>query len=153
AGAPPAGAAELHRPEALDTLLPRADFVILTAPETPETRRSFDRRRLQRMKPSAVLINISRGSIVVLDDLVAALKAREIAGAGLDVFEAEPLPIAHPLWTMPGVLITPHVAGEGPYLQERRTEVVLENCRRFAAGEPLVNVVDKAQWFGGDGGS
>lgn len=147
AGAAPEGVAELHRPEALDTLLPRADFVILTAPETPETRGSFDRRRLQRMKPSAILINISRGSIVVLDELVAALKAREIAGAGLDVFEAEPLPMAHPLWTMPGVLITPHVAGDGPYLQERRTEVLLDNCRRFAAGEPLRNVVDKASWF------
>jgi phosphoglycerate dehydrogenase-like enzyme len=83
----------------------------------------------------------------VLDDLVAALRAGDIAGAGLDVYEIEPLPPDHPLWTMPGVLLTPHVAGVGPYLQERRTELLLENCQRFNAGRPLHNVVDKANWF------
>jgi phosphoglycerate dehydrogenase-like enzyme len=75
------------------------------------------------------------------------LRAGEIAGAGLDVFQIEPLPPEHLLWTMPGVLITPHVAGVGPYLPERRTELLLENCRRFSAGQPLLNVVDKANWF------
>jgi len=143
----PEGMAELHRPEALDSLLPHADFVILTAPETPETQRLLDRERLRRMKPSAYLINISRGALVVLDDLVAALETGEIAGAALDVYEVEPLPADHPLWTMPGVLLTPHVGGEGPYLDERRAEVLLDNCRRFAAGEPLRNVVDKHHWF------
>ena len=82
-----------------------------------------------------------------LDDLVAALRAGEIAGAGLDVFEQEPLPADHPLWTMPGVLITPHTAGFGPYLDERRFEILLDNCRRLVAGQPLRNVVDKATWF------
>lgn len=143
----PEGVAELHRPEALDGLLPRADFVISTAPETPETQGLFNRERLRRMKREAYLINISRGAIVVLDDLVAALEAGEIAGAALDVYEIEPLPADHPLWTMPGVLLTPHVGGEGPYLQDRRTEVFLDNCRRFAAGQPLRNVVDKRNWF------
>jgi phosphoglycerate dehydrogenase-like enzyme len=143
----PEGVAELHRPEALDELLPRADFVISTAPETPQTQRLFDRPRLRRMKRSAYIINISRGAIVVLDDLVAALEAGEIAGAALDVFETEPLPAEHPLWTMPGVLLTPHVGGEGPYLDDRRAEILAENCRRFAAGEPLRNVVDKRNWF------
>lgn len=143
----PEGVAELHRPDALDRLLPEADFVIITAPETPETQRLFDRDRLRKLRPSAFLINISRGAIVVLDDLVAALEAGELAGAALDVFEKEPLPADHPLWTMPGVLITPHVGGEGPYLDERRTEILLDNCRRFAAGEPLRNVVDKRSWF------
>src|SRR5206468_3927648 len=76
-----------------------------------------------------------------------ALRAGEIAGAGLDVFEQEPLPADHPLWTMPGVLITPHTAGHGPFLDDRRLEVLLDNCRRFLAGEPLRNVVDKASWF------
>ena len=99
------------------------------------------------MKPSAYLINISRGAIVVLDDLVASLQAGEIAGAALDVFEVEPLPPDHPLWTMQGVLLTPHVGGEGPYLEERRAEILVENCRRFAAGEPLRNRVDKRNWF------
>jgi len=143
----PEGVAELHRPEKLDELLPLADFVISTTPETPETQRLFHRERFQRMKPSAYLINISRGAVVVLDDLVAALQAGELAGAGLDVFEIEPLPADHPLWTLPGVLLTPHVGGEGPYLDDRRREIVQDNCRRFAAGQPLRNVVDKRNWF------
>jgi phosphoglycerate dehydrogenase-like enzyme len=143
----PEGVAELHRPAELDSLLPRGDFVIITAPETPQTQRLFTRERLRRMKPTAYLVNISRGAIVVLDDLVAALRAGELAGAALDVFEQEPLPEDHPLWTMPGVLITPHVGGEGPYLDERRADILRENARRFAAGEPLRNVVDKRNWF------
>jgi phosphoglycerate dehydrogenase-like enzyme len=99
------------------------------------------------MKRSAFFINIGRGRTTRLGDLVAALEAGEIAGAGLDVFEQEPLPPDHPLWGMPGVIITPHVAGNGPYLDERRFEIVLDNCRRFLAGEPLRNVVDKQNWF------
>jgi phosphoglycerate dehydrogenase-like enzyme len=75
------------------------------------------------------------------------VRAGEIAGAGLDVFEQQPLPADHPLWTMPGVLITPHTAGFGPYLDERRFEILLDNCRRFLSGQPLRNVVDKAGWF------
>jgi phosphoglycerate dehydrogenase-like enzyme len=144
---PAPGVAELHRPELLDSLLPRADFVIITAPETPQTQGLFHRERLRQMKPSAFLINVSRGAIVVLDDLVAALEAKEIAGAALDVYQVEPLPAEHPLWTMPGVLLTPHVGGEGPYLRERRLEVLLDNCRRFATGQPLRNIVDKQNWF------
>jgi phosphoglycerate dehydrogenase-like enzyme len=145
--AAPAGVTELHPPEVLDDLLPRADFVIITAPETPQTQRLFDRARLRRMKPATFLINISRGAIVVLDDLVAALEAGEIAGAALDVYETEPLPPEHPLWTMPGVLLTPHVGGNGPHLDERRAELLTDNCRRFAAGQPLRNIVDKKNWF------
>jgi phosphoglycerate dehydrogenase-like enzyme len=82
-----------------------------------------------------------------LDDLAAALGAGELAGAGLDVFEQEPLPADHALWTMPGVLITPHTAGFGPYLDERRYDILLDNSRRFLAGQPLRNVVDKSSWF------
>src|SRR5271170_5469765 len=125
----------MHRPEALDELLPRADFVILTVPHTPATEGFMHRARFQRMKQSAFFINIGRGMTTRLDDLVAALEAGEIAGAGLDVFEIEPLPASHPLWTMPGVLITPHTAGHGPYLDERRFEILADNCRRFLAGE------------------
>ena len=144
---PPPGVAELHRPENLDTLLPGADFVIMTIPHTPATEGLMDRERLRRMKPSAFLINIGRGMTVRLDDLVAALHAGEIAGAALDVFEIEPLPADHPLWAAPNVLITPHTAGFGPYLDDRRLDILLDNCRRFAAGEPLRNIVDKAVWF------
>jgi phosphoglycerate dehydrogenase-like enzyme len=143
----PPGVKELRRPGELHALLPQADFVIMTVPETPQTRGLMAAREFRLMKPGAFLINIGRGECVVLDDLVHALQTGRLAGAGLDVFQIEPLPADHPLWTMPGVLITPHVAGVGPYLQERRTELLLENCRRFNAGEPLLNVVDKTNWF------
>ena len=143
----PPGVAELHGHEALDALLPRADFVILTVPHTPETEGFMHRARFQRMKRGAFFINIGRGMTTRLDDLASALEAGEIAGAGLDVFEQEPLPADHPLWTMPGVLITPHTAGFGPYLDDRRYEILLDNSRRFLAGQPLRNVVDKSRWF------
>jgi len=143
----PPGVLKLDGPDALDALLPLADFVILTVPHTPATEGFMNRTRFQRMKRTAFFINIGRGMTTRLDDLVAALRAGEIAGAGLDVFEQEPLPADHPLWTMPGVLITPHTAGHGPFLDERRFQVVLDNCRRFLTGEPLRNVVDKASWF------
>jgi len=143
----PAGVAELHKPEALDTLLPRADFVILTVPHTPATEGFMHRARFQRMKRSAFFINIGRGMTTKLDDLVAALNAGEIAGAALDVFEQEPLPAEHPLWTMPNVLLTPHTAGWGPYLDDRRYQIMIDNCRAFLDGKPLRNIVDKASWF------
>jgi len=143
----PPGVAELHAPDALDALLPRADFVVLTVPHTPATEGFMNRARFQRMKPTAFFINIGRGMTTRLDDLVAALRAGEIAGAGLDVFEQEPLPADHPLWTLPGVLITPHTAGFGPYLDDRRFDILLDNCQRFLKGQPLRNVVDKPRWF------
>jgi phosphoglycerate dehydrogenase-like enzyme len=143
----PPGVLKLDGPDALDSLLPLADFVILTVPHTPATEGFMNRARLQRMKRTAYFINIGRGMTTRLDDLVAALRAGEIAGAALDVFEQEPLPADHPLWTLPNVLITPHTAGHGPYLDERRFEVLLDNARRFLAGQPLRNVVDKARWF------
>jgi len=143
----PPGMAELHGAPALDSLLPRADFVILTVPHTPATEGFMDRARFQRMKRTAFFINIGRGMTTRLDDLAAALEAGEIAGAGLDVFEQEPLRPDHPLWTMPGVLITPHTAGFGPYLDYRRYDILADNSRRFLRGEPLRNVVDKASWF------
>src|SRR5207245_1224410 len=109
--------------------------------------RQLNRERFQRMKRTACFITTGRGMTTRLDDLVAALTAGEIAGAGLDVFEQEPLPATHPLWTMPGVLITPHTAGYGPYLDDRRYEILRDNCQRFLAGQPLRNVVDKTSWF------
>lgn len=143
----PEGVGEMHPPEQLDALLPRADFVIMTVPHTPATEGMMDRERLGRMKQSAFLINIGRGMTVRLDDLVGALEAGEIAGAGLDVYEIEPLPAEHALWSAPNVLLTPHTAGFGPYLDDRRLDILLDNCQRFAKGEPLRNIVDKAVWF------
>jgi phosphoglycerate dehydrogenase-like enzyme len=143
----PPGVAELYGQDALDSLLPRADFVVLTVPHTPATEGFMNRARFRLMKRGAFFINIGRGMTTRLDDLAAALEAGEIAGAGLDVFEQEPLAAGHPLWTMPGVLITPHTAGYGPYLDERRYDILLDNSRRFLAGQPLRNVVDKPAWF------
>jgi phosphoglycerate dehydrogenase-like enzyme len=144
----PPGFYRLVGPDRLDDSLAEADFVIITTPETPDTRGLFDAGRLAAMKPGSYLINIARGACVVTDDLVAALRSGHLAGAGLDVVDPEPLPADHPLWALPGVLLTPHVAITGaPGWYERRTEIVLENCRRFARGDELRNVVDKQAWF------
>jgi phosphoglycerate dehydrogenase-like enzyme len=99
------------------------------------------------MKRTAFFINIGRGKTTKLDALNDALRSGTIAGAGLDVYEIEPLPKEHPLWSAPNTILTPHVAARGPDLDPARAALVGENARRFAAGEPLVNVVDKASWF------
>jgi phosphoglycerate dehydrogenase-like enzyme len=143
----PEPVAELHPPERLDGLLPQADFVILTVPHTPATEGFFNTTKFRLMKRDAFFINIGRGMTTKLDDLVAALRDGVIAGAALDVYEQEPLPAEHPLWGMPNVLLTPHMAGYGPHLNERRLQIIQDNCRAFANGEPLRNVVDKANWF------
>ena len=135
-------------PEELDAHLPSAHFVILTIPHTPETEGLFDAAKFRLMRNDAYFINIGRGMTTKLDDLVDALQSGEIAGAGLDVYEIEPLPSEHPLWSMQNVILTPHVAAEeGRHLGERRYQVIAENMRRFANDEPLLNVVDKANWF------
>ncbi|MBV9583208.1 MAG: D-2-hydroxyacid dehydrogenase [Chloroflexi bacterium] len=143
----PPGVVELYTPDHLDDLLPRADFVILTIPHTPETEGLMNAARFAKMKPTAFFINIGRGKTTRLHDLVEALQSGRIAGAGLDVYEEEPLPADHPLWDAPNVLLTPHTAGFGPYLDDRRLAILLDNGQRFVRGEPLVNVVDKAVWF------
>lgn len=145
--APTEGLAALVKPDRLDAELADADFVILTTPETPQTLRLFNAARFAAMKRGAYFINIGRGACVVTEDLVSALASGHLAGAGLDVVTPEPLPADHPLWTMPGVLLTPHVAILGAPYQPKREAILIENCRRFAAGQPLLNVVDKANWF------
>jgi phosphoglycerate dehydrogenase-like enzyme len=144
---PAEGFEALFPAEALDDHLPEADFVIVTAPETPQTTGMFNAERFARMKRGSYLINISRGVLVVTDDLVEALRSGQLAGAGLDVADPEPLPSDHPLWTMPGVMITPHMAINGAAYRERWLELLIENCRRFEAGEAMVNLVDKRNWF------
>lgn len=131
----------------LHDLLAESDYVVIAAPHTPETAKLFRMSRFESMKRSAVLINIGRGAIVDLADLTAALQSGLIAGAGLDVFETEPLPAEHPLWRMENVILTPHVAGASPRIAERHLATLLENARRFVADEPLLNVVDKQRWF------
>jgi phosphoglycerate dehydrogenase-like enzyme len=145
--AAPEGVAALWRPERLTDLLGQSDFVVIAAPHTPRTEKLFRRPQFRQMKRDGILINIGRGAIVDLADLAAALEAGEIAGAALDVFETEPLPPDHPLWRFENVILTPHVAGYSPRIAERHLGLLLDNVRRFVAGEPLRNVVNKAEWF------
>jgi len=131
----------------LPDLLGQSDFVVIAAPHTPETEKLFSTEQFQQMKSTAYLINIGRGVIVDLAALTTALSQREIAGAGLDVFEIEPLPADHPLWGMENVIITPHVAAASPRIAERHLETLLENIRRFVAGKDPLTLVDKHRWF------
>ncbi len=143
----PPEVAALWRPDRLDDLLAESDFVAVCAPETPETRGLFDATKFARMKPTAYFINVGRGRVVKLAALVDALRSKQIAGAALDVFEQEPLPADHPLWDMENVIITPHSAGFSAHREDRRLEVLRENLQRFATGQPLRNVVDKAAGY------
>jgi phosphoglycerate dehydrogenase-like enzyme len=131
----------------LDELLAESDYVVIAAPHTPATQRMFGADQFRRMRPTAYLVNVGRGAIVDLAALTDALRSGVIAGAALDVFELEPLPPDHPLWTFPNVILTPHVAGYSPRIAERHLGVLVENVRRFVAGQPLLNVVDKDAWF------
>jgi phosphoglycerate dehydrogenase-like enzyme len=130
-------------PDALLELLPEADVVVVCVPLTPETDGLFDAAAFAAMKRGAYLVNIARGRVVDTTALVDALHTGRIAGACLDVTEPEPLPADHVLWTFPNVVITPHVAAQSASTLERRSALLVENLRRFAAGEPLLNVVDK----------
>lgn len=131
----------------LHDLLTRSDAVVLTVPLTRKTKGMFDRRAFERMKPTAILVNVGRGEVVDTAALIDALRNRRIAGAGLDVFEQEPLPDDSPLWDTENVVITPHIAGNSPDRAGRNLEAVLENLRRFVQGRPLIGVVDKAAGY------
>jgi phosphoglycerate dehydrogenase-like enzyme len=130
----------VHAIEELPALLPDADVVILILPVTNETRGLVDVEFLGAMKPGALLVNVARGSIVVTDDLVAALSAGKVRAA-LDVTDPEPLPPDHPLWHLPGVIVTPHVGGATPAMWPRAYRLVRDQLERFAAGRPLANVM------------
>lgn len=130
------------KPEELAAMLPEADVVVMAAPLTPATRGLFNAAMFARMKRSALFINVARGGVVVTPDLIAALQARTIAGAGLDVTDPEPLPPDHPLWKAPNVIITPHVAGSTDIGIEAQMRLLRENVRRYAAGEKMLSVVD-----------
>ncbi len=125
----------------------QADVVINTAPLTDETRGMFNATFFKAMKPTAYFVSVGRGASTVTDDLIAALNNGELAGAGLDVTDPEPLPEGHPLWTTPRVLISPHSAGRSDKGREHLFMLVAENLRRYVAGEPLLSVVDMARGY------
>jgi phosphoglycerate dehydrogenase-like enzyme len=136
------GAASVVTADALPEVLGEADFVVLVVPVTAATRRMIGERELRRMRPTACLINIARASVVDEPALARALREGWIAGAALDVFDEEPLPPTSPLWALPNVILTPHVAGEPADYAERVAGVFVDNVTRHRRGEPLRNVVD-----------
>jgi phosphoglycerate dehydrogenase-like enzyme len=133
---------ELHKPDAFHQLLPRADVVASAVPLTPLSSKMIGEREFGMMKRGTILINVSRGGVIDTDAMVAAMDRGQVAAAGLDVTDPEPLPAGHPLWVR-NVIITPHSAGQSPAGLRRAHELFRENLRRFAAGELLLNVVDK----------
>jgi len=126
----------------LDEVLPQADFVVLAAPETPETRKMMGAREFALMKPSAYFLNVSRGALVDEPALISALEQRKIAGAALDVASQEPLPPENPLWKLDNAFITPHMSAVSEHLWERQTDLLMENLERWFAGDELLNRVD-----------
>jgi phosphoglycerate dehydrogenase-like enzyme len=132
----------VHAMPDLPDLLPDADVVILIVPQTDETVGLVDARFLARMRPGALLVNVARGPVVVTDDLVAALQAGHVRAA-LDVTDPEPLPADHPLWSAPGVLISPHVGGNSSAFEPRAQRLVAAQLRRWRSGEPLDNLVSR----------
>lgn len=141
-GPKPPQVQSLHTIDELDALLPKADVVVISLPLTAGTRGLFDRKRLGRLKKSAIIINIGRGAIIDEAAMIERLQAGELGGAGLDVFEKEPLPPTSPLWDLPNVIVSPHLSGRTPAYRERFAEIVCDNLRRFVSGEPMRNVVD-----------
>lgn len=129
--------------EGLRLMLPECDIVVITAALTPQTKYLIGQNELASMKKGAILINVARGALIDEKALVEALRSGHLAGAGLDVFEEEPLPPESPLWHMPNVVITPHVGGLSERTRQRIFERFLENLRRFISGESLIGVVDK----------
>jgi phosphoglycerate dehydrogenase-like enzyme len=127
--------------ERLSELLPAADVVVLIVPLTPETQHLMNAEAIARMKQGALLVNAARGPVVDTDALLKALTEKRIRAA-VDVTDPEPLPDGHPLWKAPNLLITPHVAGSSPLFMARAFDFAGEQIKRFAKGEPLMNIVD-----------
>jgi D-2-hydroxyacid dehydrogenase (NADP+) len=137
----------VEKPEKLHELLPNADFIAICCPLTQKTYKLIGEAEFQKMKPTAYIINPARGKIIDESAMILALSEKRIAGAGLDVFEQEPLPSDSPLWKMPNVIITTHSAGGSPVTGGRIMDIVCENMRRFLAGKPLINIVNKNAGF------
>ena len=137
----------LYPPEALVSMASICDFLVLTVPLTEETHHLVNETVFEAMKKTAVLINVSRGAIVDEAALVSALAAQKIAGAGLDVFEEEPLPSSSPLWEMENVIITPHISGNTARYHERTAALFAENLQRYLDNEPLLNRVDRERGY------
>ncbi len=140
--AKPVSVDEIYDPDGLDAIIERADFVADTLPLTAHTRHTFAREQFRRMQSSAYFFNAGRGGTVNQDDLIEALIAGEIAGAGLDVTDPEPLPESSPLWSMKNVILTYHSSGSSPHVMDRHYQIFLDNLVRYQDDRPLANVVN-----------
>ena len=138
---------QVYRPSGTDAVLGQADYVVLLLPSTPETRGVINAHSLKRMRRTAYLLNFGRGDLVVEEDLAAAVRTGVIAGAVLDVFVTEPLPVESPLWTTDGITIFPHVGGLHPDRDDTVAALWVDNLRRFADGQPLREVVDRRRGY------
>lgn len=142
-----ANVAEVFPPSRTDEVLAASDFVLLLLPATPETDNFMEAARFERMKPGAWLLNFGRGHTIKDDDLIAAVTAKTIAGAVLDVFRQEPLPAEHPFWTTPGILVLPHIGGPHPRRDGFVARLFVDNLGRFLDGKPLAELVDRAKGY------
>ena len=140
---PMANVAEVLPPERTPEVLAQSDFLLLLLPATPETDNFINAERLGMMKPGAWLLNFGRGHLIKDGDLIAAVKAKKIAGAMLDVFRQEPLPVDHPFWTTEGIIVLPHIGGPHPQRDKIVARLFVENLGRFLDGKPLKEVVDR----------
>ena len=132
----------LYPPQALQSMLKECDFVVVTLPRTKATRGILGAQELSALKPSAYLVDISRGDIIDHSALIPLLREHKIAGAALDVFSVEPLPADSPLWKLPNVILTPHIAGFSQHYDERAAALFMQNLRRYLEELPLYNQLD-----------
>jgi phosphoglycerate dehydrogenase-like enzyme len=139
--------AKMVYPDKLDSVLPQADVVFISAPHTPQSEGMMGAKQFELLKKGSYFIAVSRGKLYNTEALVKALDERRLAGAGLDVTNPEPLPKGHTLWKFDNVIITPHIAGTSDNVQTRRVELIKENIARFVKGEPMLNVVDKVKGY------
>jgi D-2-hydroxyacid dehydrogenase (NADP+) len=138
---------QVVKPDQLDDVLPQADVVFISVPDTPKSHKMMGTRQFKLMKKNSYFIAVSRGGIYDMNGLVKALDDNRLAGAGVDVTDPEPLPKDHPLWKFNNVVITPHIAGRSDRDAERMVGTIKENLRRFVEGKPLINVVDKKKGY------
>lgn len=138
---------QVVKPDRIDTVIPKADIVFISAPHTPQSEHMIGPKQFELMKHGAYFIAVSRGKLYDTNALVKALDSKRLSGAGLDVTDPEPLPKGHPLWNFDNVIITPHMATVSDQVGARHRELILDNVARFAKGEPLRNVVDKVRGF------
>lgn len=153
--APPPGVERIYSADAgegIGPILDAADILVLAINLSDATRGLIGAAELARLKPSAVLVNMSRGKVIDQDALVTALREGRLAGAGLDVTDPEPLPADHPLWETPNVLITPHYTPALPDKSDRSLGMILENLMRYRAGQPMINRITPEDVWSGDGG-